>query len=179
MVDDGKQDVLKVGKLVIYKNALIYENSVIQISNICSTWVADHSYVIQHKVPTWIKVVGGIGALCVVSGIGGKETILVLVGLALIVSAIISFIKHKPTTPVSKYALGVERSSGRIMLFTDPDKKFVKMMASALMEAMSEKKITSEMTVMNFDNKAINIEKAVGSNIVGGDVVDSLVESLK
>ncbi|TQV89387.1 DUF6232 family protein [Aliikangiella coralliicola] len=179
MIDKDKEDVLKVGKLVIYKNALIYQNSVIQISNICSVWVADQSYVIQHSVPGWVKILGIIGGLLVFLSLSGKGGIFLLVGLILVVAAIVGYVKHKPSTPISKYALGVERASGRIMFFSARDKGFVKKMARTLVEAISDTKETSEAVVMNFDNKSINIESVTGSNIVGGDVVDSLVESKK
>ncbi|OUR87277.1 hypothetical protein A9Q81_26630 [Gammaproteobacteria bacterium 42_54_T18] len=178
MIDSENQDVLTIGKLVIYRNTLIYENSIIQISNICSIWVADHSYVVKNKVPAWIAVVGFIGVFCISFGIYDGGFVFSVAGVALVIGTVLGFLKHKPTTPISKYALGVERSSGRTMLFKASDKAFVKKMAKALMEVMSEKKNTSEMVVMNFDNKSINIENVEGSNIIGGNVSDSLVESL-
>ena len=50
--ENSEEDVQTIGKLVLYKNALIFKNSTYQISNICSMWIADHSYTIKHKFPT-------------------------------------------------------------------------------------------------------------------------------
>lgn len=43
---------------------------------------------------------------------------------------------------------------------------------------IAEGNTRTQKTVINFDNKQINIETAIGSNIIGGDVVDSLVEAV-
>lgn len=72
--------------------------------------------------------------------------------------------------------MGVERSSGRVKPFTSPDQGFVMRAAEALLKVIAEGNNRAEKTVINFDNKQINIETAIGSNIIGGDVVDSLVE---
>jgi hypothetical protein len=178
MNSEEQQDVLNIGKLVIYKNALIYENSVVQISNICSIWVADHSYEIHNNIPIWIKLFAILGGIALVGGIVDEQGVFIVLALAMLGIAGYGFFKHKPKTPIAKYALGVERASGRVMLFTAPDKRFVQDSAKALMEAISEKKTSKEVTVMNFDNKEINIENAIGSNVIGGNVSDSLVESL-
>ena len=178
MRPEKEEDVITVGKLVIYKNALIYGNSVIQISNICSVWVADHSYTLHNKLPTWIKILPVVGLVLLGVGVDGENLLSVLLGIAAIGIAIYSYRKHKPTTPVAKFALGIERASGRIMLFNSPEEKIVQQSAKALMQVMAEKENKSEMIVMNFDKKEIKVENAIGSTIIGGDVSNNLVESL-
>lgn len=49
---DPQEEVKTIGKLVLYKNVLLFENTAYQVSNIASMWVADHSYAIKHKLPT-------------------------------------------------------------------------------------------------------------------------------
>lgn len=179
MAEESKDKVINVGEMVIYKNALIYQNSAIQISNISFVWVADQSYVVRHNLPTWISIFLVGGGLSLIWAFLNQNFVFGLVGIILVAAACWGYKKHKPETPIRKYALGVERASGGVMLFTAPDKDFVQKAAKALVEAISSGKGDDKKVVMNFDNKRINIENALGSNIVGGDVDNSLVGSFK
>ena len=179
MSDKDKQDVITIGKMVIYKNALIYENSVMQISNICSVWVADHSYVVHHRIPPWMRILALLALGGAAGGIILEDLVALSVCIMLGAVAVAGWIKHKPTTPVPKFALGVERASRRIMLFTAPDEGFVQKAAAALLEVVAGSNNESAPVVMNFDNKKIEIGNATGSTIVGGDVANSLVENFK
>lgn len=163
---------------MLYKNALIYDRSIVQISNICSVWVADQSYVVRHELPSWIKFVGGVGAVAALIVYSSKSWGMGLIGLAMVAAAFYGYRKHNPGTSVSKYALGVERSSGRVTLFTSSDHGFVMRAAQALLVVIAEGNTRTQKTVINFDNKQINIETAIGSNIFGEDAVDSLVEAV-
>lgn len=176
MIEGDQTEVLKIGKLVLYKNALIYDRSIVQISTICSVWVADQSYVIRHEIPFWIKALGVLGGLAILIGLGTSSWSMVVSGGVMVAVAIYGYRKHKPSSSIAKFALGVERSSGRVKLFTSPDKQFVMRAAEALLQVIAEGNTRTEKTIINFDNKQINIETAVGSNIIGGNVVDSLVE---
>ena len=176
MAESDQAEILKIGKLVLYKNALIYDRSIVQISNICSVWVADQSYVVRHELPSWVKLVGGLGCVAALIGYSSRSWGMALIGVAMVAAAIYGYRKHNPSTSISKYALGVERSSGRVKLFASSDHGFVMRAAEALLKGIAEGNTRTEKTVINFDNKQINIETAIGSNIIGGDAVESLVE---
>lgn len=176
--DYDSQDVINVGKLVIYKNALIYKNSVIQISNICSAWVTDQSYEIHRKMSGWIKMMGLLGAGCVLFGLLKPDTIAIAIGALFVTGFIIGLIKHQPITPISKFALGIERASGRIMFISGPDQQFIQKAAQHLMETISQSNNASEKVTMNFDNKSIHVDTITNSTVVGGNVHNSLVESV-
>ena len=133
-----QEEILKIGKLVLYKNTLIYGRTIVQISNICSVWVADQSYVVHHKTPFWIKALGSMGGLAMLIGLGAESWPSLVVGAMLLAGAVYGYRKHKPSTSVSKYALGVERSSGRVKLFAASDEQFVLHAAQALLEGRSQ-----------------------------------------
>ncbi len=175
---DPQEEVKTIGKLVLYKNVLVFEDTAYQVSNICSMWVADHSYSIKHKFPNWILVTGVLGVLLIFIGIQGKLYLGALLGLAMCAAAFYGFKQYKPETSISKFAIGIELNSGRRRLFTAPDQVFVQQAAHALAIAMADKAISSQKVVMNFDNKSINIENADHSTIIGGNLSDSLVENI-
>ena len=177
MIDKDNEDVLSIGKIVIYKNTFVFSNSIIQISNICSIWVADKSYDVKNAVPAWVKIIAGLGLAVGVYALSENDVDALKVAGGMIFVAVLGYFGHEHTSSIKNYALGIERSSGRVLLFTSPDKQFVKRVAQALIEVMSDT-TKSDKIEMNFDNKTINIESAVGSNIIGGDVSDSLVESI-
>jgi hypothetical protein len=175
--EDVKEDVTTIGKLVLYKNSLIFKNTAYQISNISSIWVADHSYTIKHKFPNWIWVVGILGVLAILLGLQ-QNWMAVVIGLGLLGVAYYGYKSFKPSTAISKFALGMELNSGRRQMFTAEDQDFVQRAAKELLEALADKRTDSEKVVMNFDNKSINIETVTGSTIIGGNVSNSLVENI-
>lgn len=101
-----------------------------------------------------------------------------LLGIGGLIAAFLAWKKFKPETNISKFALGIELNSGRRRLFTAPEFTFVQQAAHALAIAMAEKSMSPQKVEINFDNKSINVGSAVNSNIIGGNVSDSLVESI-
>lgn len=111
-------------------------------------------------------------------GFNNAAYFMALVGIACCGAGFYGFKQYKPETAISKFALGIELNSGRKTLFTAPDIEFVQKSARALTEAIADKGTDKEKTVINFDNKSIVIENAINSNIIGGNVSDSLVENI-
>lgn len=175
---DSQEEVRTIGKLVLYKNVLLFENTAYQVSNISSMWVADHSYAIKHKLPSWIPAIGAMGALLLLFSYQQKNLWLALLGISGLMSAFLAWKQFKPETNISKFALGIELNSGRRRLFTAPEFTFVQQAAHALAIAMAEKSMSPQKVEINFDNKSINVGNAVNSNIISGNVSDSLVESI-
>lgn len=140
-------------------------------------WVADHSYTIKHKFPTWIWVSGLLGVVFVLFCFQQKQYLGVLVGLLMMGLAVYGYRKFKPETPIAKFALGIELNSGRRTLFTAPDSKFVQQAAAALLEALAEKRVNLEKTVINFTEQSVHVERLERSILVGGNISNSLVEN--
>lgn len=178
MQSDTKDELQTIGKFIIYKNALIYGNSTYQISNISSIWIADKSYAIKHKFPTWILVVGAIGLSTLIFGSSVGWIMRALIGFGLLGAAYYGFAQYESETAISKFAIGIQLNSGHSSLFTASDQTFVIQVARALTDAIAERHAATEKTVINFDNKSIQIENVNRANIIGGDVNNSLVESI-
>lgn len=173
-----QDQVQTIGKLILYKNALIFENTAYQVSNISSLWVADHSYTIKHKFPAWIWITTLLGFAVVLSSLQPVKYFGIVTGCVLLGAAVYGFRKFKPETPISNFAVGIELNSGRRSLFIAPDKIFVQKAATALLDSLSERHNSAEKTVINFADKRIYVDKAEKSIIIGGDVSESLVENI-
>ena len=81
-------------------------------------------------------------------------------------------------TSNTKTFLLVEMNSGRRTFFASSDKQFIVKAATAIMRSMSKELSEDQRVVMNFDQRSINVERAENSNIVGGNISDSIVNSI-
>jgi len=101
-----------------------------------------------------------------------------IVVLLFTIGSIIEIFSFKSQVSTSRTFLMVEMNSGRRALFSATDKGFMLKAAGALTRVMSAPPQLDERVVLNFDNKTINIGKAENSNIIGGNVSDSVVNSI-
>lgn len=178
MATENLEETITIGKLVFHKDILIFQNTAYRVSNICQMWVADHSFSIKHEIPKWVPVSGIIGILAVATGLLQKSWIGAVFGVVLFIMAAARFVNHQWKTDHPNFALGFELNSGRRTFLVSSDKDFILRAAESLVRAMSSGLKNEEKLVLNFDNKTINIENAAHSNIIGGNVSDSLVNSV-
>ncbi len=178
MLKINEDDVIKVGKLVLHKNTLWYDNSVVQIRNICSVWVEDNSYRVEHNFPVHFIVLAIIGALLLIYSIIDMNFLLFIIGAALVGFIVWKYKNHNDTTDVNQYLLGVERSSGRIKRFVSKDIEFIKKAALAISQAILDEQTQKEPLVINFESKEILVENSIGTSIYAGDINGSLVETI-
>ena len=177
--NEKNEDIIQVGKLVFFRNVLLFENTAYQISNICSIWVENKSYKVKNKFPKddfWGCLFWGGGLLFL--GIYKDWILATILGGILIFSAIVMLLTYKPETHYSKFSLAFELNSGRYTYFTSSDEDFVNRAAYSLVQTISRGISDEEKLVLNFDNKTINIQKATNSNIIGGNISNSLVNSV-
>lgn len=181
--NEKNEDIIQVGKLVFFRNVLLFENTAYQISNICSIWVENKSYTVEHEFPKddfWGGIFWGgiLLSLGVYNGNNNWWILATIIGGLLIFGSVITLLTYKSESHYSKFSLAFELNSGKHTYFTSSDEDFVNRAAHSLVQTMSRGISNEEKLVLNFDNKTINIEKATNSNIIGGNVYNSLVDSV-
>lgn len=174
----NKSDKIQsIGKIVLYKNMLIFENTAFQISNISTIWVADHSYKIKNEFPTWISWLTGVGILLIIGSIAFKSIFLAVISIAALASAFLNSKSFVPETAISEFALGIELNSGSRTLFAASELDFIKKAASSLLDNLTREPSETERLIVNFTDKRVYVDKVDKSVIVAGDVSNSLVEN--
>lgn len=169
----NEEEHQRIGKLILYKNALTFNHTVFQVSNICSLWTTDHSHEIRHSFPGWIipSLVGGL--ILAGSGALSNQFLVAAAGVVAVLLAARAWWRFVPTTPIAQFALTIELNSGKKSSFMSTDRTFVAKAAHVVSEAIASKSELSQRVEMNFDNRTINIENASHNNIIAGDVFDS------
>jgi hypothetical protein len=188
---------VKTSRIVVWGNTLMFENTAYQISNISTIAVTNLTATVKRKRSVWpfVWLSSAIGAFVafyyspdfrfyVENGlveIDAPENALLwvtgFVALVVLISfvRIVSFQKEKSS---SRTFLLVEMCSGSRTLFSSSDKGFITKAAVSLSRVMSTPIAEGKKMIVNFDNRKIDIEKAEHSNIIGGNVSDSIVNSI-
>lgn len=193
----GEKEEVTTSKLVVRGNVLAFDSTAYQISNLAAVSVREVVTTLHHtrpKSPFFWAAVGGLliwlwntepsfqrdifklaKALDVP---GGAVVVAALATMAITAGSIISILSFKRVTSTSRVFLSLELNSGRQTLFHSNDKEFMVKAATAITHAMAFPRQEEERIVLNFDNKTINVGKAENSNIIGGNVSESIVGSI-
>ncbi len=173
------------GTLLIVGNALFYNGRIVQISNISMVWTTKHKFKIKKKFPVWIVAVAVVAIALILGGAVAEEAGFIVAGVVASIYPIVYLIKFIPKKMYKYYTLAIELSSGKIISFFSDNQLFIRNSALRILEVISNGGTSEKTIVMNFDNKEINIgnreiniENAVNSNVVGGDIKESVVEAL-
>ncbi len=191
------QGEVQTSRLVVWRNILAFESTVLQISNISTVAATDVTTTHHFKRSWWpfLWVAIGISLFWLYNKEPEFKAELlgllarfnwpqeVIAGAAIVTGLIVlgsigSIIEFKSTVSSTKTFLLVEMNSGRKTFFVSSDKQFIVRAATAIMRSMSREVPDDERVVLNFDQRSINIEKAENSNIIGGNVSNSVVNSI-
>jgi len=200
MGTEVKQDTgaeVKTPRLVVWGNIIAFDSTAHQISNISTVAVADVTTTTHYKRSWWPFLFAGLG----VAGFWNYHTgvwvrtILfeiftrfnwppdAITDVGIVAALVIFFsvgaiILFKSTISNTRTFLSIEMNSGRRTLIASDNKEFVVRVAITLVRVMSKPISDDKRMVVNFDNRSINIENAENSNIIGGNISNSVVNSI-
>lgn len=172
-----KEKILEVNVLKVRGNALIFDNTIYQISNITSAQL--NSSCERHKIPLpiWVKFLCLL-ALFLLAIAFIIETIPVdtkistgIMSIVMILLSCWGYLSHKPYYDRYKYGLSIILTSGESRTFVSSDEEFIKKIVRSLYLVISDEENRNRAINYNFNTrKVINIREVSDSNIIGGDV---------
>ncbi len=191
------QGEVRTSRLVVWKNILAFESTVLQISNISAVSATDVTTTERFKRSWWPFLWAAIGISLfwlyntepefkaelfgLLARLGWPQEVIIgaaIVNGLIVFGSIGSILEFKSEVSTTKTFLLIEMNSGRQTFFVSSDKQFIVRAATSIMRAMSKEVPEDQRVVLNFDQRSINIEKAENSNIIGGNVSDSVVTSI-
>lgn len=149
---EGKEKIIETKEMEVYKNALIYEDSVIQIKNIARISVSP-----IEKKPLPVKntfIIGLIGIVLLLC-----PGALKVAGIIAIFAAIALFYSAWAANQDLGHYLQLELTSGKVYYFTAKNQEFLKSIMKVLGECMNDKG----------SNYIFNMEQATIQNMQVGD----------
>lgn len=141
------RDVMEVGNLRITKNAIYFDGSVLQISNI------NHIYItkfMKDPFPKWTILGILIGVL----------TLFIVIGAAILAVSIYFLYQYYKENQTDKFGLNIQMSSGFCMVIGSEDCMFLQEVQHIIADNFVENHDMP--AVINLDNKQIVIEKNDG-----------------
>lgn len=175
-VDKSQEKTIKTDRLKIINNTFIFNNSLYQISNICTVEFADLSEekAINQSVPVWYWFLLVLGLVLITVGIG--ILILIFVGWL--------FFQHsqlEKTRLVENYGLRIIMNSGMTLILVSKSKDLVISIVSTFYNIMNDRENQAfsfnfeTLRIEKIEDKSIEIKQAFGSTVVSGEVGGYLV----
>lgn len=158
------------GRLILHKNALVFNGRAFQVSSICSVGVSNRSLVRQHPMPGWVAPVGLLGISAALCAVAFQYYATLIIGFGFVAIACNGFRNWRPEERIRRYALCVEMPSGTKSLLCSSDEAFLLHAAQVITAAIADKANLPPSIEINFDNKTTNVGQAFGSTIVGGNL---------
>ena len=149
---EGKEKIIETKEMKVYKNALIYVDSIIQIKNIVRISVSP-----IEKKPLPLKNIFIIGLIGIVLLLCPGA--LKVAGIIAIVAAAALFYFSWAANQDLGHYLQLELASGKMYYFTANDEEFLKSIMKVLGECMNDKD----------SNYIFNMEQATIQNMQVGD----------
>lgn len=176
--EKNKEVKLQTSEITIYKNALLYEDAVVQLSNISQIKIGPMP---RKSYQAWAIVGAIIGALIFLTSIS-ENFKLALIGLVIAgFCAYMLYSVYDANRSLGEYLM-LSLNCGTDLLFYCDNPKFLRDIRDVMMECFNEKEIYK----INFKNNKINyiedgtfvngtINNIKNSNLVCGDgnIVDS------
>lgn len=161
--EKDNREVMEVGNLKVSKNAIYFDNSILQISNI------NHIYIKKFRkdpFPLWTLVGILIGLL----------TLWFLVGIVIIAVSIYFIYKYYKENKNDKFGLHIQMSSGFCMIIGSEDYQFLYDVQEIIAKNFIEN--NSQPTTINLDNKNIVIEKNEGIVNTGNQANNAYIHNV-
>ncbi len=191
--EDHKSEEINVDIVKIEGNAMLFNNTVYQISNISSFYFVDYKITHKHDFPYLIFFLIAVSVICGAMLYGMKNDISIVVQVAseirlkkwvyfagLIVPVLITLgilADYKSETYTYKHGLGVMLNSGYQNVFLSKNKEFIKELVGKLYSVLAtdeDKKI-----LINFKDESINIENVSNSNVIAGDAKGNVYNNMR
>lgn len=169
--DQSKSDskVLESQELVIRGNGIVFNNTVMQISNITQIWAGS----IDKKPLALSHVIGGILASLVLFFAGiAFDGLGFLIVISLIVMGFVLYVLWEHKSQVQKYAVNIELSSSRRYAFTSPQRDFIYKAFNVLCSIIVDVGSNTGVYSLNFHDGTFNI----GNETVINRAVNSEIE---
>ncbi|PWQ97503.1 DUF6232 family protein [Leucothrix arctica] len=190
-----KESILEVNVLKVRGNALIFDNTIYQISNITSVQLSSSSKSHENPLPEWVNLLWVLGViiLFLVALLVYKfkdlynDYVMLMAGLIGIILILVSYLCHKshvPYTKTFKYGLSIELNSGKNQTFISNNELFIKDIVTSLYQVISDDESRKRAVTYNFKTTEViqennfTIESVNNSNFVGGNVDGDVVNNI-
>lgn len=170
--DSEKINEIKTPIIKVRGRTLIFANSIYQIRNISSLEIIDLSTV--KPMPRYFLVLLVVGLVLLLYPDGGSR-VLGVVTLGVLGWLFYSFQENKQRT---RYGLSMRLNAGIRDVIVGDDIEFLKQVMLVLYNIMNSdelKAINMSFDQRNIEDKSINIDKMLGSNVVTGNVHGDIV----
>jgi len=185
-----EKNILEINVLKVRGNALIFGNTIYQISNITSVKLTETKKSYKNKSPAWIKIFFYLGAIFILLAFLIKSTsndnlsadgnISIFFMVLSILSFLISYLgrsSHSLFVNDYTYGLKVTLSSGDYNKFISKDEDFIKEIVMSLYSVISDKNSNKSITY-NFSENKVIVDSASSCNIVSGDIKGDVVNNI-
>ena len=170
---EDKKAIQEFGNIKIENNAIYYNKSALQISNISRTWIGQFAKDAPPPFPIW-TIVGFIISLGLIFAV--KQFVAVIIGIA--IAAICGYMIYKHVSrPVEhdRFGLQIEMNSGFLAIFSSYDEKFLQNFQNAITDDFIARN-EHNATTINMDNRTVVDNNGVisygdhNSNVVNNGV---------
>lgn len=161
--EKNNREVMEVGNLKVSKNAIYFDNSILQISNI------NHIYIQKFRkapFPKWTLIGVLIGLL----------TLWFVIGIAILAVSIYFIYMYYKENKDDKFGLHIQMSSGFCMIISSEDYQFLDSVQNIIANNFMEN--NSLPTTINLDNKHIVIEKNEGIVNTGNQANNAYIHNV-
>ena len=155
------EEIIQIGKLVFYRNTLLFESTAYQVSNICSIRTLDKSYVVKNEFPFGAIILLVMGGAILLYGLsefkGGATLVVGGIGVLILMGAVSVLKEYEAETSHKNFVLEIELNSGRKTYFASSDTNFINRVANSLLQAMARGINNEEKLVLNSINLSLAI----------------------
>lgn len=149
--NNEKRTVQEFGNIKIENNAIYYDKTALQISNIARTWIGKFD---KTPFPVW-TIIGIVIALALLTT---KSAFFIVVGLT--IGVVCGYVIYKYTSNMTdKFGLQIEMNSGFLAIFSSYDEQFLRNFQNTITNDFIER--TGTVTTINLDQKTIVDNKGI------------------